>query len=246
MAWPEGVARVILPSIDSTSLEAVRQMPQVPTWFLGLQQTAAKGRRGRAWSMPAGNFAASLIWRPAGNPGDLALRSFVASLALHDVLSGMGVQGLSLKWPNDVLLNGGKLAGILLESPAPGFLVLGMGINLIAAPAPAQVEAGALAPVSLLEASGLRVTPDAMLEALAAAFATREAQLATWGFPPIRTAWMQHAARVGQPVTARMVTETVEGIFEDVDDDGHLVLRTATGQRRITAADVFFGGAPCS
>lgn len=241
-AWPEGLDRVVLATVDSTSAEAARRASVVPTWYLGLEQTAAKGRRGRDWSMPAGNFAASLAWRPGGDPAALALRSFAASLALHDVLTDLGVMGLSLKWPNDVLLNGGKLAGILLESPTPGLLVLGIGINLIAAPTPDQVEPGAFAPVSLLEATGLRVTPEAMLDALAPAFARREAQLATWGFAPIRTDWMKHAARLGQPITARTVTETTTGTFEDVDADGRLILRTADGPRKITAGDVFFGG----
>lgn len=192
--------------------------------------------------MPAGNFAASLVWRPSGEPADLALRSFVASLALHDALTEMGVLGLSLKWPNDVLLNGGKAAGILLECPAPGLLILGIGINLIAAPSPEEVEPGATVPVSLLAASGLRVTPSAMLDALASAFAAREAQIATWGFAPIRTEWLKHAARLGQPIRARLVSETLSGTFEDVDEDGRLILRTEAGLRKVTAGDVFFDG----
>ncbi|WP_179378476.1 biotin--[acetyl-CoA-carboxylase] ligase [Jannaschia marina] len=238
--WPAGVDRVILPEVDSTSEEAARRAPTVPTWILAERQTTARGRRGRAWSMPPGNFAASLAWRPEGTPTDHALRSFTASLALHDTLGALGVAGLSLKWPNDVLLNERKLAGILLESPAPGLLVLGIGLNLIAAPAPVEVEPGAVPPVSLLEASGLRLTPAQFLNALAPAVARREAELVTWGFAPIRTAWIRHAARLGQPVTARLVAETVSGTFEDVDDDGQLVLATDTGRRRIAAGDVFF------
>jgi BirA family biotin operon repressor/biotin-[acetyl-CoA-carboxylase] ligase len=211
--WPAGIDRVILESIDSTSAEAARRAPNAPTWILARRQTAARGRRGRAWTMPEGNFAASLIWRPGGTPAQHALRSFVASLALHEALTAMGVAGLSLKWPNDVLLEGGKLAGILLESTGDR-LILGIGINLIAAPGAAQVEAGAVRPVSLLEATGLRVTPEAMLDALAAAF--------------------------GQPITARTMGETTHGTFEDVDADGHLVLCTDRGVRRIPAADIFF------
>lgn len=245
-AWPQGVDKVILTSTDSTSAEAARRAPAAPTWVLALQQTAGKGRRGRAWSMPQGNFAASLIWRPQGDPTHLPLRSFVASLALHDSLTDIGIKGLSLKWPNDVLLNDSKLAGILLENAGNGALVLGIGINLIAAPSTDDLEPGAVAPVSLLAASGLRVSPAAMLDALAPAFAAREAQLTTWGFAPIRTEWLRHAARLGQPITARLVNETVDGTFEDVDEDGQLVLRTATGLRKITAGDVFFGGTPCS
>ncbi|PWJ12493.1 BirA family transcriptional regulator, biotin operon repressor / biotin-[acetyl-CoA-carboxylase] ligase [Jannaschia seohaensis] len=193
--------------------------------------------------MPEGNFAASLTWRPGGAPAMHALRSFTASLALHDALSGMGVAGLTLKWPNDVLLEGGKLAGILLEGSGDR-LILGIGINLVAAPGAAEVEPGAVRPVSLLEATGLRVTPEAMLDALAPAFAAREAELVTWGFAPIRRAWLHRAARLGEGVTARTMRETLQGTFEDVDEDGQLVLRTAEGPRRIPAADIFFGPVP--
>lgn len=244
--WPAGVDRIVLDTVDSTSLDAARRAPTGPTWIMSRNQTAAKGRRGRAWAMPPGNFAASLIWRPQGDPAQLALRSFTASLALHDVLTDLGAQGLSLKWPNDVLLTERKLAGILLEVPAPGLLILGIGVNLIAAPTLAQVEPGAVPPISLLEATGLRVEPETLLDRLAPAFAAREAQLTTWGFAPIRTDWMRHAARLGQPITARLPGATFTGIFTDVDDDGHLLLKTATGTRRITAGDVFFGEAPCS
>nr|WP_092782125.1 biotin--[acetyl-CoA-carboxylase] ligase [Jannaschia pohangensis] len=240
--WPRDVDRILLDEIDSTSAEAIRRAPAGPTWIMARRQTAARGRRGRAWVMPEGNFAASLIWRPGGEPAALALRSFVASLALRDALADMGVAGLTLKWPNDVLLGGGKLAGILLESPSPGTLVLGIGINLIAAPDPAAVEARALRPVSLLAGSGLRITPEEMLDRLAPAFAAREAQMQAWGFAPIRTEWLAHAAGLGQTLTARTGTDTVEGTFEDVDDTGQLVLRTAKGPHRVAAGDVFFGG----
>ncbi|CTQ49647.1 biotin--[acetyl-CoA-carboxylase] ligase [Jannaschia donghaensis] len=238
--WPAGVDRVILEEVDSTSLEAARRAPAIPTWIMARSQTAAKGRRGRAWSMPKGNFAASLVWQPPGGPAEMALRSFTASLALHDTLTDLGVAGLSLKWPNDVLLNDCKLAGILLECPAPGLLVMGIGINLIAAPDAGQVEPGAVAPISLLEATGLRVEPSTLLGRLARAFAEREAQFITWGFGPIRQDWMRYAARVGHPMTARLPGETVHGVFTDVDGDGHLILKTDAGVRHITAGDVFF------
>ncbi|MGB3556409.1 MAG: biotin--[acetyl-CoA-carboxylase] ligase, partial [Jannaschia sp.] len=232
--------------VDSTSAEAARQAPAMPTWYLALEQTAARGRRNRPWSMPPGNFAASLAWRRDDSPARMALRSFVASLALHDAFTALGARGLALKWPNDVLLSDRKVAGILLESPAPGLLVLGIGINLIAAPDPAMLEPDAIPPVSLLEATGLRVTPEAMLDALAPAYQTREAQFATDGFPALRDDWMRHAARIGQSLTARTGTTSVTGTFEEVDDDGHLILATPDGRRRIAAADIFFGAVPCS
>lgn len=244
--WPEGVARVVLEEVDSTSAEAARRAPDAPTWFLAHRQTAARGRRGRAWAMPTGNFAASLAWRPAESPAAMALRSFAASLALRDALADLGVEGIALKWPNDVLVEGGKVAGILLESPAAGLLVLGIGVNLAAAPEPSALEPGATPPISVLEATGMRVSPETMLDRLAPAFAAREAQLAVHGFAPVRVDWLAHAARLGQRIVARTMTETLTGTFDDVDAAGHLVLGTEAGPCRIAAADVFFEPTSCS
>ncbi len=245
MSWPAGYGREILAEVDSTNAQAARRAPSLkgPEWICALQQTAARGRRGRAWVSPAGNFAASLVMRPGDPPDRLALRSFVAALALHDALAEVtGTDaGLALKWPNDVLLNGGKLAGILLEGVAPaGTLVIGIGVNLIAAPDNKTLEQGAVPPVSLLAETGVRVTPQTLLDALAAAFARHETAFATYGFAPIRTAWLAKAARLGEEITARTTRESHHGRFETVDDGGQLVLNTLHGRVAIAAADVFF------
>lgn len=247
-AWPEGVARHVLAEVDSTNSEAARLAPQLtrPAWILARRQTAARGRRGRAWVAPEGNFFATLVMRPAGDPAAAAQRSFVAALALADALAAATGPGpvLTLKWPNDVLMNGGKVAGILLESAGQGgrvgHLAIGIGVNLVAAPPIEAVEPGAARPVSVLGETGLRLAPEALLDLLAPAFARWEAQLVTWGFAPVRTAWLARAARLGQRITARTMTETVEGTFETIDEAGALVLRTASGPRAIPAADVYF------
>lgn len=246
--WPDGVARHVLAEVDSTNSEAARLAPSLtqPTWILARRQTEARGRRGRAWVSPDGNFSATLVMRPAGGPQAAAQRSFVAALALADALgSAIGpAASITLKWPNDVLLNGGKVAGILLESAGQGggvsHLAVGIGVNLVAAPPATAVEPGATAPVSVLGETGVRLAPEALLDLLGPAFALWEAQLATYGFAPIRTAWLARAVRLGQPITARMAAETVEGTFETIDEDGALVLRTASGRRAIPAADIFF------
>ncbi|MEM8581197.1 MAG: biotin--[acetyl-CoA-carboxylase] ligase, partial [Pseudomonadota bacterium] len=115
MSWPAGVEKRVLAEVDSTNAEAARIAPTLagPTWILGLHQTAARGRRGRAWVNPRGNFAATLVMRPSEPPERVALRSFVAALALRDALVRATGQAdaFALKWPNDVLLNGGKVAG---------------------------------------------------------------------------------------------------------------------------------------
>ncbi|MEI2808129.1 MAG: biotin--[acetyl-CoA-carboxylase] ligase [Albidovulum sp.] len=247
-AWPEGVARHVLAEVDSTNSEAARLAPRLtqPTWILARRQTAARGRRGRAWVAPEGNFFATLVMRPSGDPVAAAQRSFVAALALAEALGAAVGPGaaLSLKWPNDVLLNGGKVAGILLESAGKGagvsHLAIGIGVNLIAAPPAEAVEPGAARPVSVMGETGVRLAPETLLDLLAPAFARWEAQLSTWGFAPLRTAWLARAARLGQPITARTMTETIEGTFETIDEAGALVLRTAAGPRTIPAADVYF------
>ena len=196
--------------------------------------------------MPEGNFAATLVMRPREAPEVVALRSFVASLALYDafVAATGRAEPFALKWPNDVLLNGGKVAGILLESVGAGsgvaHLVIGIGVNLVAAPGADQVEAGAVRPVSLLSETGARVTPEEFLDLLAVAYAKAEAQFVTYGFAAIRSAWLARAARLGERIVARTGTESIEGTFETVDETGALVLKTATGRRAIPAAEVFF------
>ncbi len=243
--WPAGYDRRILAQVDSTNAEGMRLAPglEVPTWIHAVRQVAGRGRRGRAWRDPAGNFAASLVLRPDEPPERAALRSFVASLALLDALSALAPGAdLALKWPNDVLLNEGKLAGILLEGTSAGghmtYLVIGLGVNLANLPEPGA--AGAVEPVSLLSGAGVQVAPEILLDHLAAAYARREAVFAAEGFAPIRKDWLARAARLGQVVTARTMHEEVQGRFETVDAAGNLVLSTPGGQRAIPAADVFF------
>ncbi len=236
---------MVLDRVTSTNAEAMRLAPG-PAWVLGLEQTAGRGRRARPWDSPRGNMYASLVMTPAGPAAKVALRSFVAALALRDALAAIsGVpQAFALKWPNDVLCNGGKIAGILLESASTGagvaHLVIGVGVNLIAAPDAGQVEAGALMPVSLLAETGKRVAPEAMLDTLAATFARWEAMFVTDGFAPIRAAWLASAAHLGQPIRARTGTATHHGTFQTIDDQGALILQTADGVLAIPAADVFF------
>lgn len=184
--------------------------------------------------------------RPAESPDQVALRSFVASLALWEacVAATGRAEPFSLKWPNDVLLNGGKLAGILLESAGSGgqmtHFCIGIGVNLISAPSAEQVEEGALRPVNLLSETGARVSPEEFLDLLAPAYAKWEAQFATYGFAPIREAWLNRAAKLGDVITARTGRDATTGTFETIDENGNLILNTSGGRRVITAAEVFF------
>lgn len=246
--WPQGVARHILETTDSTNAHGLRLAASLtgPAWFLGLEQTAGRGRRARAWASPRGNFHATLVMRPTEAASVVALRSFAASLALRDALAALtGLDAaLMLKWPNDVLLNGGKVAGILLESISTGagvsHLAIGIGVNLIAAPDPSLLEPGALPAVAVLHEAGQRVTPQAFLNLLAPAYARWEAVFVTEGFAPLRQEWLAHAARLGQVIKARTGTTSREGRFETVDDTGALILLMPEGPVSIPAAEVFF------
>lgn len=251
MGWPVGVGRVLLDTIDSTNAEALRRAPGLtqPTWIVAGEQTAGRGRRARPWASPKGNFYGTLVMHPQGDPSQVALRSFVTALALRDAL--VALTGLpdcfSLKWPNDVLLNGGKLAGILLEGHSGAgqqVLCIGIGVNLIGAPDAAQVEAGAVPPVSVLVETGIRITPAHLLDRLAPAFAEWDARLVTEGFAPLREAWLAHAARKGEVITARTgigPNATVrQGIFRGIDATGALMLDMGGTMTPIPAADVFF------
>ncbi len=246
--WPAGYGRRVLPRIDSTNAEAARIAPHLrgPEWILALEQSAARGRRGRRWVSPQGNFAATLVLHPTESPDRVALRSFVAALALYDALVALTgrSEGFALKWPNDLLLNGGKLAGILLESTGSGGQIshcaIGIGVNLQEAPPAEQLEVGALRPVALLAETGLATTPEAFLDLLAPAYARLEAQFATYGFAPIREAWLNRAARLGEVITARTARDTLTGTFETVDAAGNLVLSTAQSRVAIPAAEIFF------
>jgi BirA family biotin operon repressor/biotin-[acetyl-CoA-carboxylase] ligase len=230
-------------------LEAARLAPHLtgPAWILARTQTAARGRRGRAWRSPDNNFAATYLMNPAmrgltGGPAQSANYSFVAALALHDALqAAVGPSAaLAIKWPNDVLLNGGKIAGILLESIANTHLSIGIGVNLAESPPRETLEDRALPPVSLAGETGVTMTPDAFLDLLANAFARYDLQFRTYGFAPIRSAWLARAARLGQTITARTGTEERIGTFETIDDTGALILTSAQGRHAIAAADIYF------
>lgn len=246
--WPEGYGKRILEEVDSTLDEAARIAGDLagPEWILAKRQTKGRGRRGRAWKEPKNNFAATLVMRPTEAPNVVALRSFLAALAVYDACEALtgNTTGLALKWPNDVLLNGGKLSGILLESVGQGsgvtHLAIGIGVNLVETPMTEWLDPGAVWPVSLLSEMGVHITPEDFLTALAAAYARYELQFTTYGFEPIRTAWLARAARLGEVITARTANSETEGTFETVDAGGNLVLNSAKGRVTIPAADIFF------
>jgi BirA family biotin operon repressor/biotin-[acetyl-CoA-carboxylase] ligase len=248
MKWPDGYDRAIFDSIDSTNSEARRRVVTAtgPIWLLAKEQTAGVGRRGRAWSTESGNFAATLL-QPLTVPlNEAALLSFVTALALRDAFIAVGgtPADFTLKWPNDVLLKGGKIAGILLETmgTGPSHLCIGIGVNLAHAPSVTTLESTAVSPKSLSVDAKLEISPEAFIEHLAENFALRQKQFYDHGFDAIRRDWLTYAARLGEMITARTVKEDIQGRFRTVDEQGALVLHTSQGVRQITAAEIFFDG----
>ena len=165
---------------------------------------------------------------------------FVAAIAVAEACLALAPEAaISLKWPNDVLLTGRKLAGLLLESQSRGdgaldWLVLGIGINL--ATYPVEVEY----PATALAATGADVGAEAMLGTLAASFLVwYERWRDGAGFATIRTEWLARAQGLNQPIRVRLPGETREGVFGGLDTDGALLLDTATGRQRIAAGEVF-------
>jgi BirA family biotin operon repressor/biotin-[acetyl-CoA-carboxylase] ligase len=234
--------------VDSTNAEGVRCAKELaePTWILARRQVAGRGRRGRAWQDPPGNFAATLVIPRPGPPARAALRSFVAALGLYDALAALTGRGasLSLKWPNDVLIDGHKIAGILLELHGPvdepGPLCVGIGVNLTSAPDARGLEPGATQPVSLHAVLGRDLLPEEFLEHLAPPVAEWEAMLQSHGFAPLRRAFLDRADRLGEVVTARTPQRAVRGRFADIDKAGAVVLEAPEGRLAVTAAEIFF------
>ena len=192
-----------------------------------------------------GNLYASLLVIPAAERAVAAQLPLVAGVALVDGLEavcGPPLAGrVTIKWPNDVLVDGAKVAGILAESRTIGdrlAVVVGFGVNCGHAPA-----LGAYATMSLAEA-GRPVSPDTLWAGLADAMAGRLAQWANGtGFGEIREAWLARTAGLGRPVSVRLGHDTVTGRFDGIDNDGRLVLNGPDGEVRIAAGDVYFADA---
>ena len=242
---PKGYQLRHLAEVDSTNEEARRMAAAhetVPTWILADSQTAGRGRRGRAWQSPLGNLMTTLylpISFDAVKAGQLA---FVAGLALERTVSALiGERAqASLKWPNDVLVDGKKASGILLESAMRDnkidWLAIGLGLNLAHHPDDTPYPATSLAAYMDTPANNL-----AALEILARAFDEVFRQWRNAGFGPVLRAWRAVAHGLGGPIVATLENEQFEGIFKDIDEKGALILQTAAGDTMtIDAGDVFF------
>ena len=207
-------------------------------WLRAERQTAGKGRQGREWVSPPGNLYASTLVRLRPTDPSAATLALVAAIALEEAVRGClpdeTTSRLQIKWPNDLLINGAKLSGILLERSGDA-IVIGVGVNL------ADHPSGLDRAVTSLAAHGVKVEPGDFLLRLAETF---DQWLARWrgeGLAPIRDQWQARAHRNGTALTARLPDgRSVDGVFERLDTDGALILRLADGTTRVIhAADVF-------
>jgi BirA family transcriptional regulator, biotin operon repressor / biotin---[acetyl-CoA-carboxylase] ligase len=236
-------------SLDSTMREARRLADAGetgPLWVQALEQTAGKGRRGRAWHGLAGNvFLTGLVTLQA-TPQEAANLSFAAALAVAQTADACVDPALvRVKWPNDVLIGGRKTSGILLESwpgPAAGLLTLliGIGLNVAAAPGDASVESPATCLARHLEPGAALPTAEQAGVLLAGHM---EHWIARWqdhGFAPVRAAWTARAAGLDGPVTARLQDRDIHGTLRGISDTGCLLLEGEGGfTHQIAAADIF-------
>lgn len=262
LAGEAGYRVIGFDTVGSTNAEAIKaaQSGDNRLWFAALQQTEGRGRRGRVWESPHGNLAASLLIVPEAPVSSLPALGFVAGVALDDALRRLvprailrsGIDGadgasggaparIALKWPNDVLVDGAKLAGILLEavqrSDGRTAIVIGIGVNVVAAPE------GTPYPATALSSFNPMIDAQSVFEALAASWVQ---WYQVWdngrSTRQIIDRWRSHAAGIGAEVAVQRSQGILRGIFETIDDAGHLIVRDDEGHRiAIAAGDVHFG-----
>jgi BirA family biotin operon repressor/biotin-[acetyl-CoA-carboxylase] ligase len=236
---------VALETVGSTNAEALARAAageRGPFWIVARTQSAGRGRRGRAWVSEPGNLYATLLLTDAAPPSAISGICFVGALALHDALldaaHGLAPAQLKLKWPNDLLLEGRKVAGILVEGVSHAdraAAAIGFGVNCAHHPQGTDYPAGDLL------AAGHSLSPEALLERLGPAV---DARLEEWArgenFASIRRAWIARASGLGSPIEVRLPDRSVSGTFEALNDSGALILRRGDGMREtIAAGDVF-------
>ena len=237
-----GLPRIALTATDSTNAEALRRARDGeagPLWITADTQSSGRGRGGNTWVSEPGNLYATLLLREPSLPRVASQLAFVGGLAVHDALAACAPilrPSLTLKWPNDLLCDGRKLAGVLIEAEnTPAFAVaLGIGINCVSHPIDAAY------PATDLRSQGAHISAEQVFAALAGVMQVR---LAQWrkgpGFASIRVDWLQRAAGLGEPIKVRLPDRQLAGRFCGVDQAGCLMLETAGGAETIAAGDVF-------
>jgi BirA family biotin operon repressor/biotin-[acetyl-CoA-carboxylase] ligase len=230
----------VLASTNAEALKLARAGERGPLWIVAGRQTAGRGRRGRTWVSEPGNLFATLLLTGAGAPEYQPQLALVAALALHDAIVEIDEdlkRRLAIKWPNDLLLDREKLAGILVEAEGTqeeGAVAVGIGVNCASHPPDTDY------PATDLRAAGTLISPAMLMEPLSVKMVGR---LAQWnggeGFSTVRADWMSRAAGIGQEIGVRLSDRELSGTFEGLDEAGHLVLRLPDGGgETVAAADI--------
>ena len=226
-------------STNGDLLDALRSGERVPEgeWLVTDRQTAGRGRQGREWFDGAGNFMGSTVIRPGPNDPPAHTLALLAGLALYEAVTPLCSEPstLSLKWPNDLLMAGAKLAGILLEREGDA-VVLGFGVNLAKAPNLADRKTIALS------ALGPVPSRDSFARDLAIALERELERWRNFGLDPILRRWCAAAHSVGTPLQVHEPDGSIcEGAFHGLDSAGALEVRLTDGTlRTIHAGDVIF------
>ena len=245
---PPAYRLVEFDSVGSTMEEARRlaeEGAEDGTLVWAREQKTGRGRQGRTWASPRGNLYLSLILRPDCAPGEASQLSFLAAIALGEAVGAVAppMVEVTFKWPNDVLFNSRKGAGILLESrakPEGGLehVILGIGANVQCH----REDTDAAYPATSLRFEGCppQISEVALLEAFARSFLSWANTWLEDGFAPVRRAWLAHAISLGKQIEVRLPKETLTGTFEALSETGVLQLRLSDGSlREIAAGDVF-------
>ncbi|MBR0551478.1 biotin--[acetyl-CoA-carboxylase] ligase [Stakelama marina] len=243
MGSNRGTGAVLTPEIQSLAetgstnadlIALARSGAREGLWLRADRQTAGRGRQGRAWESPVGNlYASTLVRLRPGDPAPATL-ALVAAVALAEAVTVYCRAQVTLKWPNDLLIDGAKLSGILLER-ADNAVVIGFGVNL------AHHPVGLDRATTSLAERGAQVEPGPFAETLAESFARWLGRWRSEGLGPVRARWLELAHPVGTALTARTGDgDSIEGLFDGLDRDGALILRLASGERRVIhAGDIF-------
>lgn len=236
MRLPDGYRLVNLPRIDSTNAEVLRRAAEgAPhgTVVLAAEQTAGRGRRGRSWIPAPGNLYMTVLVRPPAGRAAAQL-SFVAAVALGEAMDRE--TDFRFKWPNDLLVGGRKIAGILIEADGEAAAV-GIGVNAVRTPDGVSDTAADL---------GGRIDAATLCTAICGTFDRWYRRWLGEGFGPVRDAWLSRATGLGEVVSARSARGTLSGRFDRLTADGAMVLVDASGtETEIAAGEIFFGRRAC-
>ncbi len=238
------IARETVGSTNEAALALARTGERGPLWITARTQSAGRGRRGSAWVSQPGNLYATLLLTDPCAPERAPELSFVAALAVHDAVVELAPQlgaMLRVKWPNDLLLDGAKFSGTLIEGDGTLALAAAIGIGVNCVNHPRAV----VFPATDLAAAGAAIGPDALFAALTVAMSLRLEQWARGaGFAAIRADWLARAAGLGEAIQVRVAGREVDGRFHGLDAAGRLLLQLPGGaMETIAAGEVFALGA---